>query len=43
MTTWHNGNFHLKFKRLGLVVKLNAVAGGNRLKTVVYDGNQLVI
>ena len=28
-----NGNLHLEFKRSDLVAKLNAVAGGNRLKT----------
>ena len=28
-----NGNLHLEFLRLDLVAKLNAVAGGNRLKT----------
>lgn len=28
-----NGNLHLEFLRLDLVVKLNAVAGGNRLRT----------
>ena len=27
-----NGNLHLEFLRADLVVKLNAVAGGNRLK-----------
>lgn len=28
-----NGNLHLEFLRLDLVAKLNAVAGGNRLRT----------
>jgi len=27
-----NGNLHLKFRRVDLVAKLNAIAGGNRLK-----------
>lgn len=29
---YHNGNLHLRFKRLDLVAKLNAIAGGARLK-----------
>lgn len=28
-----NGNLHLEFKRADLVARLNAIAGGNRLKT----------
>lgn len=30
---YQNGNLHLEFKRHDLLAKLNAIAGGNRLKT----------
>lgn len=32
---YRNGNLHLKFRRMDLVAKLNAIAGGNRLKPAV--------
>jgi uncharacterized protein DUF4942 len=30
---YQNGNLHLEFRRLDLLARLNAIAGGNRLKT----------
>lgn len=30
--TWKNGNMHLRFKRLDLLARFNAIAGGRRLR-----------
>lgn len=35
---FHNGNLHLRFKRMDLVAKLNAIAGGARLKPATDGG-----
>lgn len=34
---YQNGNLHLEFKRLDLVARLNAIAGGHRLKTAAEE------